>query len=363
MLIAEYIDFVFKTYVVDFSANFGYFLACAVLLRAIMEFNRHLGLMDVPTSRSSHCLPTPSGGGLAIVAIVLAANWKVFAVCPEFLIGGLAIASVGLVDDMRKLPVLPRLLTQIAVTGAVVFLLPTKAPIMGVPIWAIKGILIPAGVWFINVYNFMDGIDGLAGGYANAASLGFLFCILGNVSVETWNADVYRQILYVTMAFLIFNWSPAKIFMGDTGSTFLGFAFFSLGARSLIHGNYVIYAFVIIMSFFWIDATITLARRFKAGARIFKAHREHAFHKAADLFGHWKVSAFIIMVTIAWLNPMARLAVNRVDIAPLVTLLAVLPVFAVIAAFNPGSPESGLINRLAVRRKDGPELGAQKRPS
>ncbi|MDR1313780.1 MAG: glycosyltransferase family 4 protein [Deltaproteobacteria bacterium] len=347
---SEYIDFLFKRYVVDFSANFGYFLACAVLLRTIMEINRSVGLVDVPNSRSSHSQPTPSGGGAAIVLIVLAANWKVFFTSPEFLIGGLILAVVGLMDDIKKLPVLPRLLTQLAVTSAVVVLLPAKAPIMGVPIWAIKAVLIPAGVWFINVYNFMDGLDGLAVGYANAASLGFLYCIEGGLLVESWNEDVYRQLFYITMAFLIFNWSPAKIFMGDIGSTFLGFVFFALGARSLLHGNYAIYSFVIIMSFFWIDATITLTRRFKAGARIFKAHREHAFHKASALFGHWRVSAFIIMVTIAWLNPMAKLAVKRVDLAPVVTLLAVIPILVVIVLFNPGSPKDGLAIRIVSKK-------------
>jgi Fuc2NAc and GlcNAc transferase len=346
---SDYIDFMFKAYVVDFSANFGYFLACAVLLRVIMLLNRSLGLVDVPNDRSSHRVPTPSGGGLAIVTIILASNWKVFGTCPEFLIGGLLLAGVGLADDIRKLPVLPRLLAQIAVIGTSVILLPTYAPIMGINIWIIKAILIPAGVWFVNVYNFMDGIDGLAGGYANAAALGFLLCIQEGLKVEGWNIDVYRQLFYITLAFLIFNWSPAKIFMGDTGSTFLGFVFFVLGARSLIRGNYAIYSFVIIMSFFWIDATITLTRRFRAGARIFKAHREHAFHKAAALFGHWKVSAFIILVTIGWLNPMARLAVKNSDVAFLFTLLAVIPVFAVIILFNPGSSKDGIATRLMAR--------------
>jgi Fuc2NAc and GlcNAc transferase len=285
------------------------------------------------------------------VLVILAANWKVVYLCPEFLAGGLLLAVVGLADDIRKLKVLPRLLVQTTVTGAVVLLLPATAPIMGVPIWAIKAVLIPSGVWFINVYNFMDGIDGLAGGYANAASLGFLFCIQAPLTMEPWNMDVYRQIFYVTLAFLIFNWYPAKIFMGDIGSTFLGFVFFALGARSLLYGNYVIYAFVIIMSFFWIDATITLARRYKGGARIFQAHREHAFHKASALFGHWKVSLFIICVTVFWLNPMAGLAVRRPHVAPWITLTAVLPVFAAISLFNPGSPKDGVVTRLAARRK------------
>jgi Fuc2NAc and GlcNAc transferase len=220
-----------------------------------------------------------------------------------------------------------------------VILLPIKAPIQGIPVFIIKPILFFAGVWFINVYNFMDGIDGLAGGYANAASIGFLFCIKDLIQVDAWNIDIYNQLIYVTLAFLIFNWSPAKIFMGDTGSTFLGFTFFSLGIRSLIYGNYIIYSFVIIMSFFWIDATVTLTRRFIRGARIFTAHKEHAFHKAAAIFGHWRVSCFIILTTLFYLNPMARLAVENVKNATLITIVTLIPIMFIIKIFNPGTIE------------------------
>jgi Fuc2NAc and GlcNAc transferase len=291
---------------------------------------------------------TPSGGGLAIVLIILASNYKYIDVCPEFFIGGFLIAIIGLVDDIKPLPVMPRILSQMMVTGAMVFMLPTDAPIIGIPIWIIKIILFFAGIWFINVYNFMDGIDGLAGGYANVAALGFLFCINNsNITVEPWNLIIYKQIIYTTMAFLIYNWSPAKIFMGDTGSTFLGFAFFSLGVRALIYGNYIICSFIIIMSFFWIDATITLLRRLFLGAKIFKAHKEHAFHKAAAIFGHWKVSCFIILVTLFWLNPMAKYAVDNISKGPQITFIAVLPIFIIIMLFNPGSPK--VSNNFIIR--------------
>ncbi|MDR2200157.1 MAG: hypothetical protein LBR53_12055 [Deltaproteobacteria bacterium] len=297
-----------------------------------------LGLVDIPNNRSFHLIPTPVGGGIAIVLIIILSNIQFFRSCPEFFAGSALISILGLIDDRKPLPVLPRIIGQCLVVGAIVVFLPVVAPIKGVPAFLVKIILFVAGVWFINVYNFMDGIDGLAGGYANAASVGFLFCISNLIKVEPWNLSVYNQIIYVTLAFLIFNWSPAKIFMGDTGSTFLGFTFFSLGARALIYGNYIIYSFIIIMSFFWIDATITITRRFLNKARIFSGHKEHAFHKAAALFGHWRVSAFIILVTLLWLNPMARYAVKNIDLALPVTVLAVLPVFFCIILFNPGSP-------------------------
>jgi Fuc2NAc and GlcNAc transferase len=200
----------------------------------------------------------------------------------------------------------------------------------------------------------MDGIDGLAGGYANVAAVGFLFCLRTTVRVEPWSMEIYTQLVYITMPFLIFNWSPAKIFMGDTGSTFLGFLFFSLGIRGLLYGNYIIYAFVIIMSFFWIDASITLIRRILRKREIFKGHKEHAFHKASDIFGHWKVSCFIICTTLFWLNPMARFAVINPNYGVFITALAVLPVLVIILSFKPGCPideTSRLLRYLIARYK------------
>jgi Fuc2NAc and GlcNAc transferase len=334
----SYLLFLLQTYVIDFIKYYQYFFSCVIILFVIVRFSKNLRLVDIPNNRSFHQTPTPSGGGLAIVSIILCANYAdVIEICPEFIVGGFLLALVGLVDDIKPLPVLPRLVSQMIVTGCIVFFLPVNAAVMGIPMILVKAVLFVAGVWFINIYNFMDGIDGLAGGYGNAAAVGFLFCIQGTLQVEDWNLEIYREIIYLTMAFLIFNWSPAKIFMGDTGSTFLGYAFFSLGVRGLIHGNYIMYSFIIIMSFFWIDATITIARRFFRGEKIFRAHKEHAFHKAAAIFGHWKVSCFIIVTTLVWLNPMAKKTVENIQYAPWLTFLATLPVLFIILLFNPGS--------------------------
>jgi Fuc2NAc and GlcNAc transferase len=98
------------------------------------------------------------------------------------------------------------------------------------------------------------------------------------------------------------------------------------------------YAFAIIMSFFWLDATITIFRRFLNGKNILQAHKEHAFQKATFLFGHWKVSCFLILVTMFWLTPMARLAVMHKDWDNTITAISVLPVLAIIEVFKPGMP-------------------------
>jgi Fuc2NAc and GlcNAc transferase len=334
----EYIKFLINIYTNIFINNFIYFYICVILLYILTKISKYLKLIDYPNSRSSHLNPTPSGGGIALVLIILAANIELAKSCPEFFWGGFVIALIGLIDDIKPLPVAPRLITQMLVVGYTVIMLTVKNPIMGIPMPFVKLVLFFAGVWFINIYNFMDGIDGLAGGYASAAAIGFLYCIKNTIIVEQWNIDIYYSLLFITIPFLIFNWHPAKIFMGDIGSTFIGFLFFCLGVRGLIYGNKIMYAFVIIMSFFWIDATITLARRYLRGRKIFAAHKEHAFHKAALIFGHWKVSAFMIIVTMFWLNPMAKLSVTYRDSATLIAIIAVIPILAIILIFKPGLP-------------------------
>jgi Fuc2NAc and GlcNAc transferase len=341
-----------EIYLKNFSTYFLYFFTATILLYILEKTAKITGLIDIPNNRSSHRKPTPCGGGIAIVLIITIFNLDIFYKCPAFFIGGFLLALISLFDDLKPLPVWPRLLTQMAVVSAMVILLPQNNTIIGIPMFFIKIILFFAGVWFINIYNFMDGIDGLAGGYANAAAVGFLFCIKDTIIVEDWNIEIYTQIVYITLPFIIFNWSPAKIFMGDTGSTFLGFTFFSLGVRGLIYGNYIMYAFIIIMSFFWIDATITLTRRFLKGSKVLTAHKEHAFQKAASVFGHWKVSLFIIFVTIFWLNPMAKYAISHIEVARIMTIISVLPVLGIILIFKPGLSQEneGIILKFLINR-------------
>jgi Fuc2NAc and GlcNAc transferase len=340
----DYLFYLINIYIIDFTKYFLYFFVSTVLLYILIKTSKYTGLIDIPNSRSSHKKPTPSGGGVALASVILLANLNAFNICPEFFIGGFIISIIGLIDDIKSLSVLFRLLTQFLVVILIIFFLPVYNPIKGIPIIIVKFILIFSGVWFINLYNFMDGIDGLAGGYANAASVGFLFCLANGLPVESWNIEIYKQLIYITIPFLIFNWSPAKIFLGDIGSTFLGFTFFSLGARGLIYGNYLMYAFIIIMSFFWIDATVTLVRRFFLKKKVFSAHKEHAFQKAAAKFGHWRVSCFIIMVTLFWLNPMANLTIKYAQYGPILTLFSILPILAIILSFKPGLPISDPIS-------------------
>jgi Fuc2NAc and GlcNAc transferase len=352
---SDYLIYLYEVYIRNFTDYYIYFFLSVIILHLLTKIAKYVGLVDIPVERSLHTKPTPRGGGIALVLVIILANLNILKICPEFILSGLLIAIIGLKDDIKPMRALPKLITQFIVVALIIFLLPIQNPIKGIPVYLIKIILFFSGVWFINIYNFMDGIDGLAGGYTNTAAVGFLFCIKGNLLVEDWNIIIYTQLIYISLSFLIFNWYPAKIFMGDTGSTFIGFTFFSLGCRGLLYGNYIMYSFIIIMSFFWIDATLTLTKRLIKGKNILRAHKEHAFQKAAAIFGHWKVTLFIIFITLFWLNPMAKLAVNNINYAPLITLISVIPILFCILLFKPGEEINNyskiIINYINERQK------------
>lgn len=250
-----------------------------------------LGLLDVPNERSSHQQSTPRGGGLGIVAGVAAGLLVLLAagVHPGrdlgILLAGMAvIAVVGLVDDLRSIRARYRLAAQLAVAIAVVLLLggverfplppPLDVPIgwLGVPL---------AAVWLVgvvNFYNFMDGIDGLAAGQAVASCAG--------VAIAAWSAGAVELAVVLGAAaigFLILNSPPARVFLGDVGSTSLGFAIAGVpllapaGTRSM-----ALFGVAIGLTLFLLDPLETLVRRVRAGHRIGTAHRWHSYQLLAS---------------------------------------------------------------------------------
>jgi Fuc2NAc and GlcNAc transferase len=196
-----------------------------------------LRLVQAPNHRSSHVLPTPNGGGLGIVvagiladiALLLFSGWTF-----GWVVFGLSalLATVGLFDDIQHLPARVRFGVQVAVCAGLLFALgdlPSISFRVGLEFelggWVLSGLLLLAGVWWINLFNFMDGIDGIAGAQA-------VFMLLGGAALAAWaNANVISSPVWMlmlcvaaaTVGFLLLNWPPAKIFMGDVGSTWLAF--------------------------------------------------------------------------------------------------------------------------------------------
>ena len=244
-------------------------LTLAWLLR-----RRHVLPMDHPNARSLHETPTPRIGGLGIMAGVGAAGvWLADGALLPLLLGAFGLAAVSLLDDLRGLPVRVRFLAHfVAAAGCLVAL--------GLTGWALMAGTL-AAVWMTNLYNFMDGSDGLAGGMA---ALGF-----GALALAAWLGEASgltafsASIAAAALAFLRFNFPPARVFMGDAGSIPLGFLAAALG---MLGAQQQVWPWVfplLVFSPFIVDASVTLMRRAVRGEKVWQAHRSHYYQRVVLL--------------------------------------------------------------------------------
>ena len=249
-------------------------------------------ILDHPNERSSHSIPTPRGGGLAIVVLVIATA-IIFGIVNGFTRGNLAyivsgtiLALLGWQDDVRSLPARVRFPIQfaaiaIAMWGMGWFGMVT-IPLFG--IWDLGWLGIPITfIWIlglVNAYNFMDGIDGIAGGVAFAAALGWMALSSTFGGFENpFTFWIALSVAATSLGFLGHNWPPARIFMGDVASTFLGFTFAILpltaghrGGDALMFGTAILWTFIM-------DAGITFLRRATRRENVFAAHRTHLYQR------------------------------------------------------------------------------------
>lgn len=254
-------------------------IAFALSLGAIAWLLRggRLQILDHPNERSLHARPVPRTGGLGLLAGVVAA-WPIAAPAGAWpaLIGALVLAGVSFLDDLRGLPAIVRLMSQLAVSMALVAWHWEAFP---GPAWAIAAAL--AIAWMCNLYNFMDGADGLAGGMAVA---GFgAYAIAAGLGGAMELAALSSAIAASALAFLVFNFPPARIFMGDVGSVPLGFLAGALGLLGWQQALWPAWFPVLAFSPFIVDATVTLLRRALRGERVWQAHREHYYQRVVQL--------------------------------------------------------------------------------
>ena len=248
------------------------FVTCWLLLAWLLRRGRLP--MDHPNERSLHVTPTPRIGGLGIMAgVSVAAVWLADAALLPVVLGAFALAAVSVLDDVRGLPVRVRFLAHfVAAVGCLLAL--------GVTGWALlAGTL--AVVWMTNLYNFMDGSDGLAGGMA---AIGF-----GALALAAWLggapglAVFCAAIAAAALAFLRFNFPPARVFMGDAGSIPLGFLAAALGILGAQQDVWPWLFPLLVFSPFIVDASVTLARRGLRGEKIWRAHRSHYYQRVVLL--------------------------------------------------------------------------------
>jgi Fuc2NAc and GlcNAc transferase len=262
------------------------------------------------------------------------------------LLGGLAVAALGFIDDRRHLRAGPRLLVHVlAALWALVWL----GGLPPVSLWAQAHSAGPAGyllgvlgiVWVLNLFNFMDGIDGLAASEAifitwGAASLATLSTAASAVSPAAWVVGA------ACLGFLIWNWPPAKIFLGDVGSGYLGYVIAVLAIAAGRRDPAALWEWLILGGVFWVDATVTLSRRVFRGEAPYKAHRTHAYQWLARRWGkHGRVTLTLMGINVFWLLPWAVIAQLNPRYALLCVLAALTPLAAVALVAGAGRREDG----------------------
>ncbi len=299
-----------------------------------------LGIMDIPNDRSSHARPTPRGGGIAIVASFLAgttALWGLGSIKGDFALAlalpGLLVASIGFADDVRSLGVVPRLAVQVLSAGLALVLL--GIPMAGAPAVTAAAMLAVGGfglVWALNLFNFMDGIDGIAASEAAfilVAAAAFLVGPAPGAAMVAW------LLAAACLGFLAWNRPPARIFMGDCGSGFLGL---TIGTMAIgTSGVIPLQAWAILGGAFLVDATVTLLIRLARGERPLQPHRSHAYQHLARRWGsHQKVVLCVWGINLLWLLPWAWVATASPGTANIALTVALAPLCALAVRIGAG---------------------------
>ena len=302
------------------------FAATWLICAGVVRHGWRIGLVQAPNHRSAHIHPTPQGGGIGIVISVMCVAW-VFAGAQFSLLfaAALVIAVVGLWDDIFHAPIGLRLVVQTVSCLTAILVVPVLHE--G---FVYLLILLIAAVWWINLFNFMDGIDGLAGSQTVfmllAAAALAVMAEPGSVAERDW------QLLPVTAAatlgFLMWNLPRARLFMGDVGSTFLAFMLFIACLLSVRAGWLSFPVWLILAATFVTDATVTLLIRMARGKRWTEAHRSHIYQRLAVLWkGHGRVDVIFMTMNGGFLFPLAWLALTLPDLAWLMALAAYGPMF------------------------------------
>jgi Fuc2NAc and GlcNAc transferase len=328
------------------------FLASVVFTGAYRRIALRANFVDLPVSRSAHSSPVPVGGGVVIFLLFLITIMFLFAggklSVGQFmaLSASSAIAIVGFVDDIKELKIKWRIYPQLFASIWAVWW------IGGIPEvnfytwtvsqqWLLNFLGVIGIVWLVNLYNFMDGIDGLAASELSFVNLMSLLFVINN-------SDSAFSILSLVslgsaLGFLVWNWSPAKVFMGDVGSGFIGFMLGVIAIISIQQQTMTVWTWLILLAVFVVDATLTLLKRFAARQKWYQGHASHAYQKAAKRFNsHRKVTIAIMLINIFWLAPLASLSVLYPKLGIALTAAAIVPLILLATRLQAGKEDKAI---------------------
>lgn len=260
----------------------------AMVLRLLLSRLRQFAL-DTPNHRSLHETPVPRTGGWALLTGVvtgLLVSQPVTELGTVFAF--ISLLAVSLIDDLRPLSARLRFVVQILSVAVLLYTLLPEAG--GEYAWVVLPLLTLAGIWVVNLYNFMDGMDGFAGSMTaiGFATLGAVCFLRDAVDL----ASICFLLAISSVVFLFYNWPKAQIFLGDAGSTVIGLAVFAVSVVGWQRGVFSLLVPLLVFLPFWADATVTLLIRVFRGERWWEAHRQHLYQRLALKHGV-KVSLFI----------------------------------------------------------------------
>ncbi len=277
------------------------FILSILLTYIVRIFALRKNIMDIPNERSSHVMPTPRGGGLAFVII-----WFIGLSCEFYLnnieqnlyfalLTGLLIVIVGIIDDVVGVRPSIRMIIQLLTSSLALYFLGGLQKVdFGFyeleSIYLLTPIALIGFVWFINLFNFLDGIDGYIAVEA-ITIFAFIYFVFGDSNA--------LLLAIAVLGFLVLNWQPAKIFMGDVGSTLIGFNTFAFMIYYQNSDSFSLIAFLILTGAFWFDATTTLYRRWRNKEQLSVAHKKHAYQRITQYgFSHQKTVIWLLVLNL-----------------------------------------------------------------
>jgi len=329
-------------------------LASFLISFLLTGYMRHYALkkniIDNPNERSSHTIPTPRGGGVSIVItflsfLVLLMFTQHLAISTGLILlcSGFGIAVLGFLDDHGHINSMLRLAIHFIIAIAVVFALGGFSEValfnetlhLG---WFANIIAVLFLVWLLNLYNFMDGINGIASVEAitTTISLAIIYLLFSS----SLSIELLLTLAACVFGFMLWNFPKARIFMGDAGSGFLGMTLGVLALMALKVDTALFCAWIICLGVFVVDATFTLIRRVTNGHKMYDAHRSHAYQYASRRYGHTIVTITVLLINLCWLAPVAYLASQRVLMPEALLLIAYLPLILLALFFSAGKTEN-----------------------
>ncbi|MFB5707537.1 MraY family glycosyltransferase [Acinetobacter radioresistens] len=305
-------------------------------------------IIDNPNERSSHSVPTPRGGGVAVVcsyllalAVLIYSQQLTVHIGLTLIAAGFVIALLGFLDDHGHINSMLRLVVHFLVAIGVVISLGGFSEVTafnGLQLGFLANIIaVLFLVWLLNLYNFMDGINGIASVEAltTVVSMAILYYVLNT----TLNSDILWLLAACVFGFLLWNFPKAKIFMGDACSGFLGLTLGILALIALKENLALFCAWIICLGVFVVDATYTLIKRVLSGYKMYDAHRSHSYQILSRKWGsHTLVTLAIAAVNLFWLWPIAYITVTQDMTYPeTMVLIAYLPLILIVIKLKAGT--------------------------